>query len=124
MATGLLSPNQPQRKPIAPFQNFQNFGDPASFTAGAQQQASDYDTIMNNYANVISGNTNNPITSTNVTPTTSPYTQSADVTRSLSDLSGLADTGGYSAQDKQDIRARDISPTRSIYANAQQNVDR
>jgi len=126
------------------------FGDPLNFNAAANTQASDYDTIMANYNNIIKANQNNPITSTNVTPQTSAapanvtaqtvtpqtinaqnvtaqksgYQQSGDVTQSLADLSNLARTGGYTAQGIADIRARDISPTRSIYANAQQNVDR
>ncbi len=105
--------------PIAPPQPFQSYGDPNSFTAGAQKQASDYDTIMQNYTDVINGAKNNPMTAQEP-----GFTQSQDVTNSLADLSNLATTGGYSEQNKADIRARDISPTRSIYANAQQNVDR
>ena len=104
--------------PIAP-KPFQSFGDPASFTSAATTQASDYDTIMQNYNDVISGAKGNPLTAQ-----APKFTQSQDVTNSLSDLSNLATTGGYSEQNKADIRARDISPTRSIYANAQQNVDR
>jgi hypothetical protein len=98
---------------------FQNFGNPASFTAAATTQASDYDTIMKNYQNVIGDAKNNPLTAQ-----TPGFTQSQDVTNSLADLSNLATTGGYTPQNIQDIRARDVSPTRSIYANAQQNVDR
>ena len=36
----------------------------------------------------------------------------------------FANTGGYSPQDIQDLRARAISPTRAVYANAQSNIDR
>lgn len=131
--------------------NFSSFGDPASFTAGAQTQASDYDTIMKSYGNLASSATNTPITAGTVgpstatpaqttgtpgtaafqsvgyTPTTAQqatYNQSGDVTNSLSNLSDLSATGGYTPQGIADIRARDIAPTRSIYANAQQNVDR
>jgi hypothetical protein len=107
---------RPRTTPIAPFQQF---GDPASFTAGAQKQAYDYDTIMKNYENVIGDAKTNPITA--LMP---QYSQSADVTKSLSDLSGLSDTGGYTPEGIANIRERDISPTRSIYANAQQNVER
>lgn len=58
------------------------------------------------------------------TPGQSQYSQSGDVTRSLANLSGLSDTGGYSEQDKSDLRARGVSPIRSIYSSAQQGLDR
>ncbi len=59
-----------------------------------------------------------------INPQTAKYEQSADVTKSLSDLSGLADTGGYSAADIQNIRDRDTSPIRSIYSSGQQELQR
>jgi len=114
-------PPPPKQTPIGPTSSF---GNPGTFTAAANTQAGDYDTIMKGYADFISNAKNNPITSTNVTPQLAPYAQSSDVTGSLSNLSNLAATGGYSDADKADIRARDISPIRSIYANAQQNVER
>ena len=105
------------------------FGNPASYTAAATTQASDYDRIMQSYADLGNAYKNNPLTPTNIAPqvtqpTTAPYTQSPAVTGSIANLSNLAATGGYSGQDIADIRARDISPIRSIYANAQQNVER
>ena len=116
-------------QPTNPSLPISSFGAPSNFSAGASTQAGDYDTIMKNYGNLVSSATNNPITPTpvsptNIAPTTTPYTQSSDVTGSLADLSNLATTGGYTAQGKADILARDVSPTRGIYANAQQNVDR
>lgn len=121
------------------------FGNPATFTAAANTQASDYDKIMAQYDDLAKSASSNPITAAPIAPTnagapgmvsaspvsfkavspqTTNYTQSGDVTKSLSDLSNLVDTGGYSAADIADIRARDISPIRSIYSNAQQNVER
>ncbi len=106
-----------------------SFGNPATFTAAANTQASDYDKIMAQYADLAKSYANNPISaasvsSPNVAPQTAQYSQSPDVTSSLSGLSDLATTGGYSDANIADIRARSISPTRSIYANAQQNVER
>src|SRR5580692_1507239 len=105
------------------------FGNPSTFTAAANKQGSDYDTIMANYANVANNAINNPITAgPSIAPaptaTTAPYTQSTDVTGSLANLSNLSKTGGYTDQGIADLRARGISPTRSIYANAQANLDR
>lgn len=105
----------------------EQFGDPSAATGAADKQNNDYNSIMAQYKTVTSGS--NPVTaptvsSVNINPTTTPYTQSADVTKSLSNLSSLADTGGYSDADIANIRARDTSPIRSIYSNAQQNVER
>jgi len=106
-----------------------SFGDPSTFTAAANTQASDYDKIMQSYGNIAKTAASNPITPAPVSPSTiapvtSQYNQSPDVTNSLSTLSGLSATGGYTPAGIADIRARDIAPTRSIYANAQQNVER
>jgi len=121
------------------------FGNPSTFTAAANQQASDYDKIMAGYDNLIASTQANPVTAGtassgqvsaperinpsqvnfgSVTPQTSRYQQSGDVTSSLAGLSDLATTGGYTPQGIADIRERDISPIRSIYANARQNTER
>lgn len=141
MATGyvsredsLFNPSPPPKLPTS------LFGNPATFTAAANTQASDYDRIMKQYADLLNKNNQNPIRSStitpqttgaqltpapdNISPTLSPHSQSSDVTGSLSNLSNLATTGGYSSGDVSDIRARDISPIRAIYANAQRNVER
>lgn len=117
-----------------------SFGNPASFTAAARTQGNDYDAIMKSYRDFLNTNNAGSLSPTNitpqnvslpnevipreVTPTLSPYSQSEDVTKSLADLSDLATTGGLSEGDIANIRARDISPIRSIYANAQRNVER
>jgi hypothetical protein len=192
----------PKGAPISPTSQF---GNPASFTAAANTQGSDYDRIMAMYAGLANpqgaptptnfnpmqaslaapsaalatdygqsperatatrtnnaspvnlspstGNPNqpsnlnfNPIAAerlsnapnTTFNPAAAPahatfdplhpeitkYQQSADVTKSLSDLSNLVNTGGYSEADKENIRARDVSPIRSIYSSAQQNAER
>lgn len=110
------------------------YGNPGTFTAAATTQAGDYDKIMSQYDDFIKSSAANPLTAGSVgatstaynpiAPQTSQYQQSGDVTGSISNLSDLATTGGYSPQNIADIRARDISPIRSIYANAQQNVER
>lgn len=52
------------------------------------------------------------------------YQQNPDVIAGLSRLKNLVDTGGYTPEGIADIRERGISPIRSVYANAQRNVDR
>ena len=140
-----LPPLYGRQYPPTPASPTSLFGNPATFTAAANTQASDYDRIMQGYSDLAKSYSTNPIApgvaraqdvsfSSNVSPTpisyapiqaqTAAYKQSADVTGSLADLSNLASTGGYSAADIADIRERDISPIRSIYANAQQNAER
>src|SRR6266704_6900706 len=113
-----ISPSNTSRLPIS------SFGDPSNFAAGASTQAGDYDTMMESYRDLAANYAKNPVTAGTVTPQVTPYKQSSDVTGSLSDLSNLATTGGLSEGDIQNIRERDISPIRSIYSNAQQNVER
>lgn len=150
---GFTSPFRDQ--PIGPSNPTAMFGNPDTFTAAANTQASDYDKIMKNYGDIIAQSSANsiapnsvsadqvrpgsmsatqiqgnqpvpfsPISSEALSPQQAAYNQSGDVTESLSKLSDLATTGGYDAQGIADLRARGIAPTRSIYANAQQNVER
>lgn len=83
---------------------------------GVDTQASDYDNIMKSYRDLLSGG--------GVTANITPYQQSVDSQRALSKLDSLSSNGGYSDQDIQDIRERSVSPIRSIYASAQQNLNR
>lgn len=46
------------------------------------------------------------------------------LTSAIGGYQNFANTGGFSPQDIQDIRARAIGPTRSIYSSAQSNIDR
>ncbi len=51
-------------------------------------------------------------------------TQKADYGNLMSRFNEFADTGGYSPEDIQNMRARAVSPTRAIYANAERNLGR
>lgn len=50
--------------------------------------------------------------------------QGADYDRIMSGYQDFAKTGGYSPDDIQNIRARAVSPLRSIYSSANQDIDR
>jgi len=52
------------------------------------------------------------------------YKPTADVSSSLAGLKDLSTTGGYSEQGIADLRARGISPIRSVYASAQRDINR
>lgn len=69
------------------------------YNTAVGQQAGDYSSIMQGYKNLSS-------------------------TPGYQNLASLATTGGYSPEDIANIRERGISPIRSIYASAQQNVER
>lgn len=57
-------------------------------------------------------------------PEEQKYSQSAELTNAIEMIRQLAESGGYSEEDKSNLRARGVSPIRSVYANAQQNLDR
>lgn len=80
-----------------------------------EQQAGDYSNIMQGYKDLLAASKNG---------NNFAYSQSPDSIASLAMNKNLGETGGYSTQDIQDLRARGISPIRSVYANAQRNVDR
>lgn len=69
------------------------------YNTAVDQQAQDYSRIMQGYQNLSS----------------SPAYQN---------LADLSSTGGYSEADKADLRARGVSPIRSVYASANRDVDR
>lgn len=90
------------------------FGDPNAYVGAAAKSNSDYDAIMANYKRLFDTGPIAPIS----------YTSNPDVTSALSNLKDLSSTGGYSDQAISDLRARGISPIRSIYAEAQQKLER
>lgn len=56
------------------------------------------------------------------TSTTNSWNSGSPI--SFSGFQDFSKTGGFSAADLANIRARAVSPVRSVYANAQQNVNR
>lgn len=66
----------------------------------------------------------NPVSFAGTTFNPATYSQSPEWKRSLEEAARFVQTGGVSGQEQQDIRARGISPIRSVYANAQMNLDR
>lgn len=79
-----------------------------------QQQLNDYGSIMAGYNELGKSNSSTPV----------QYNGSPDTTNALANLKTFSDTGGYSDADVKNIRERGISPIRSIYSNAKQNLDR
>jgi len=100
------------------------FGSPGAYSAAVQTNAGDYDKIMGAYDSLLKSNTENPMKFNPINPSLTKYTPGSDVTSSLSNLSSLSQSGGYSPGDEANIRARSISPIRSIYSSAQQGLER
>lgn len=87
------------------------------------QQAGDYDSIMQAYRGILQ-NSQNTAPNSQVTPQQYTYQPSADVNSALGIQKNLAQTGGYDEQGLSDLRARGISPIRSVYASANRDIDR
>jgi hypothetical protein len=82
----------------------QNFENDVSY--GRDRAISDYDSIMGDYRSLLNRGPQN----TNF--------------GAYSGYQNFADSGGYSAQDIQDLRARAIDPIRGVYSRAQSELDR
>lgn len=128
IASGMASPMDPfarskQAAPIAP-SNDVAFGSPGAYSAAVNTNANDYDKIMNAYDSLLKSNQQSPAKFTPIAPQLANYSQSGDVTSALGNLSSLSQSGGYSPGDEQNIRARSISPIRSIYSTAQEGLQR
>lgn len=91
------------------------------YNQGVQQNAEDYSSIMQGYKDLQAKASSIP---TQVQPTFSTYSQSGDTSAALSNLKDLSANGGYDAQGISDLRARAISPIRSIYSSAQEGLNR
>src|SRR6266850_355020 len=129
--TGPLAGNIPYGGTPSPLTNQYNL-----YNAGVKTNTQDYDSIMEGYKRLFNSPSAN--SASKFTPWTpqqlgapTPYTAqrtnynpSANTTASLANLKNLSETGGYSAEDISNLRARGISPIRSVYANAQQGIDR
>lgn len=124
--------NTPWSSRTPPPSNPNVLGSPAITSAAIQQNAQDYDNIMGEYQSLLgsarsarTNRTNQPaIDASPVGPNLLNYTQSPTLTNALSEFGNVARSGGFAGNEINDLRARAISPIRSIYANAKRNMDR
>jgi len=127
---GKIQPYEDQyTNPFAPKPVVQQPSIPQTYNAAVQTQAGDYDRLMKAYQGLQSSSANprySSITPTfaSNTPFNAPYYKSPEMGQAMSGYGQIAQTGGYSGEDIANLRARGISPIRSIYANAMRNVDR
>src|SRR5712691_8155980 len=75
------------------------------FNVTADQSGQDYSGMMGNYGDLLNQ-------------------ARSSFGPQMAGYANFAQTGGFSPQDVQDIRARAIAPTRAVYQNAQSNIDR
>lgn len=113
---------------ISPTQPISNLmGAPETFNAALETQANDYDNIMKSYQSLLEAPNATPRTRmefTPIAPQLAVYQRSPELANSMLQLSSAAKTGGYEGDELANIRARSISPIRSVYANAQRGLDR
>lgn len=109
--------------PISPSAN-NSYGSPGLFNAAVQTQGGDYDKIMGDYDSLVqSGGGSSPrLQYTPIAPNSRTYQPSSGLQSAMAQFQNIASTGGLSEGDVGNIRARAVSPIRSIYANAQRNL--
>jgi len=106
-----------------------------AYPAAVDQTGEDYSSIMGGYQDILKepqdsryGNIfseyQNLLNKGPITPERVSYSQTPDVASSMAGLKDLSTTGGLGEEGIRDLRARGISPIRSVYANAQRNMDR
>lgn len=103
-----------QRDTIVPQnQNFWN-----QYTQASGEATNDYRDIMNQYKN-FQATAAQPYNAERVN-----YSRSPELASALLGYQDFANTGGFSANDISNMRARGISPIRAMYANAQNEIAR
>lgn len=105
------------------------------YKASIIQGGQDYDDIMSRYRgildrgpdpnqNTLRGYYGSLINGPKYTPTPLTYKRGPEMTNAFNNLKEYSRTGGISQAEEGNIRARGVSPIRSVYANAQQNLNR
>lgn len=106
-----------------------------AYPASVGQTGEDYGNIMKGYQDILSEPTDarygnlfseyqNLLNRGPAIPERVSYNQDPNVSSSLGILKDLATTGGLGESDVSELRARGVSPIRSVYANMQRNLDR
>lgn len=117
---GVFRNQQQQPSAPTPLQNQYNL-----YNSGVGQNAQDYRDIMGGFRNQLN-NANNrlQVTAGSYTPENYSYNPTKDYTNAYGQANELATTGGYSPEQINQLRERGISPIRSVYANANREIDR
>lgn len=99
-----------------------------NYGRGSEADYGNYTDIMNRYRNIAGGQAGTAGASTGGTGTGGTYTpftvSYSDPFKSYGGFEEFSQTGGYSANDIANMRARGISPIRAAYANAEREIGR
>ena len=111
-----------------------NFGPQNAYAQAIPTQAEDYDEIMQGYRNLLNGgedpyaslinqyNTQLGSKKNQYQPVS--YTEAPEFAQAFAKAQEYANSGGLSEGEQGSLRARAISPIRSVYANMTRNMDR
>lgn len=99
-----------------------------TYAASIEQQAQDYDALMNRYKSILDAGPDPQLASLmsqySAAGTPVPYQRGPEMGDAFGNLNELSRTGGYDESNIADLRARGISPIRAVYSNAMQNITR
>ena len=97
------------------YQDFKN-----NYDSAVPMQMQDYRDLMDQYKSYTNSlPANNRISAERVS-----YDRTPEMQKALSGYGEFADTGGFSGQDKSDIRSRALSPVTAVYQNMQNEMAR
>lgn len=103
------------------------------YPSSVLQSAQDYDELMGRYRNIADSPTPGMgslvgqyegLGNSDITPTPLTYTRGPEMESAVGNLKELSTTGGYTPEGIAAIRSRGLSPIRSVYANAERNLNR
>lgn len=116
--------------PTNPAPNTAPVNQAANTAPAVDNQQNDYNSLMAKYDTLL-GRAGSPVAQVaapsrpqSLVPQQNRYTEDPRHTQSMQNLSELAASGGYSAEDKSELRARGTSPIRATYANAMREGNR
>ena len=129
-----MNVNSPQFRRLNPQLGGSRITPQKAFDASIPSQGEDYEEIMQGYRDIM-GSGNDPyagVISKYEAELNNPanafkdvsYTEAPEFGKSFEQASEYAKTGGLSESEEGSLRARAISPIRSIYANMSRNMDR
>lgn len=87
-------------------------------------QTGNYNDIMGQYKNQQNIAPAAPIKFNPTSTATTNYKTSPEMQQAMTGYKGFADTGGYSPTDIQELRARGVSPIRSVFSSFQRGLDK
>ncbi len=109
------SQNTTQGNTMGMYQDFKN-----NYDSAVPMQMQDYRDLMDSYKSYASGlPQNNRISAERVS-----YNRSPEMAHALQGYGEFADTGGFSGEDKTNLRSRALSPVQSVYNNMKNEMER